>query len=219
MPHHIQIHEPCATFRRCRCPCAIKQCHVCVCVCVIVFVYGAVRENVTPDDAVMLHNCEEGRRRTGAVEVEKYNEKNKAMLHRISTFAPHRNIIPHLQIFLLSTVCLSTVSEKMPLTQGMDDRVSSCGGLLRHGPASSGVCIQCGRSAVSASAKFHSTASKADVIPATPAVAALERREIFHRCDAIQRGWDARSLLWAQKHLALRFEPMWMPSHSIRSIR
>lgn len=26
MPHRIQIHEPCATFRRCRCPCAIKQC-------------------------------------------------------------------------------------------------------------------------------------------------------------------------------------------------
>ena len=25
MPHHIQIHAPCATFRRCRCPCAIKQ--------------------------------------------------------------------------------------------------------------------------------------------------------------------------------------------------
>lgn len=23
---HIQIHEPYATFRRCRCPCAIKQC-------------------------------------------------------------------------------------------------------------------------------------------------------------------------------------------------
>ena len=22
IPHHIQIHEPCATFRRCRCPCA-----------------------------------------------------------------------------------------------------------------------------------------------------------------------------------------------------
>ena len=30
-PHHpstYKDHEPCATFRRCRCSCAIKQCHV-----------------------------------------------------------------------------------------------------------------------------------------------------------------------------------------------
>ena len=27
-PNTYKIHEPCATFRRCRCSCAIKQCHV-----------------------------------------------------------------------------------------------------------------------------------------------------------------------------------------------
>ena len=27
-PQHIQVHEPCATFWQCRCPCAISQGHV-----------------------------------------------------------------------------------------------------------------------------------------------------------------------------------------------
>ena len=40
-PQPMQDHEPCATFRRCRCACAVRQGHVqcseklCVCACVI----------------------------------------------------------------------------------------------------------------------------------------------------------------------------------------
>ena len=72
-PHHpstYKDHEPCATFRRCRCPCAINQCHghcseffSCVCVhaqsMAPVMLRRFCRMEITWNRIITSHTCEQ----------------------------------------------------------------------------------------------------------------------------------------------------------------